>query len=58
MGVPSLQDMERQHIREALGIAGWNRGKVCDLLGITRPTLRRKMREYGIGSALSVDGSS
>jgi DNA-binding NtrC family response regulator len=58
MGVPSLQDMERQHIREALGIAGWNRGKVCDLLGITRPTLRHKMREYGIGSALSVDGSS
>ena len=56
MGVPSLQDLERQHIREALQIAAWNRGKVCDLLGITRPTLRRKMREYGIESALSVDG--
>ncbi len=26
-GVPSLQDVERQHIREALCLAGWNRGK-------------------------------
>ena len=47
-GVPSLEDVERDHIHEALRLAGWNRGKVCGLLGITRPMLRRKMKDYGI----------
>ena len=47
-GVPSLEDVEGDHTNEALRLAGWNRGKVCCLLGITRPMLRRKMKDYGV----------
>ncbi|MSS73269.1 MAG: sigma-54-dependent Fis family transcriptional regulator [Candidatus Latescibacteria bacterium] len=44
----TLAEMERAHIERTLRIAQGNRGRACDLLGITRPTLRRKMREYGL----------
>ena len=44
----SLDDMEKQHILNALKITGGNRGRVCALLGISRPTLQRKIRKYHI----------
>jgi two-component system response regulator AtoC len=44
----SLAEVERAHIERMLRVAQGNRGRTCDLLGITRPTLRRKMREYGL----------
>jgi two-component system, NtrC family, response regulator AtoC len=46
----SLTDVERQHIQRVLADVGGNLGKACDVLGITRPTLRKKMEEYGLGS--------
>lgn len=46
--IKSLDDMEKEHILNALKIAGGNRGRVCDLLGISRPTLQRKIRKYHI----------
>ncbi len=46
--VKTLNDVECDYISEVLEIAGWNRGRACELLGITRPTLRRKMRHYGL----------
>ncbi|MBI5060538.1 sigma-54-dependent Fis family transcriptional regulator [candidate division KSB1 bacterium] len=46
----SLADVEREHIRRTLNEVGGNLGKACEVLGITRPTLRKKMEEYGIGS--------
>ena len=49
--VRTLNEIERTHIFEVLEITGWNRGRACQLLGITRPTLRRKMRRYGLASA-------
>ncbi len=49
--VPTLAEMERDHIARVLHITGWNRGRACQLLGITRPTLRRKMRYYGLVNA-------
>jgi two-component system response regulator AtoC len=44
-----LDEVEKEHILNALKFAGGNRGKVCELLGISRPTLQRKIRKYGIG---------
>ena len=44
----SLEEVEREHILEVLQYAGWHYGKTCKLLGISRPTLRQKMKKYGI----------
>jgi len=46
--IKPLDDVEKEHILSALRFAGGNRGKVCQLLGISRPTLQRKIRKYGI----------
>ena len=42
----SLDQMERQTIEQALRQAGGNRTKAASLLGISRDTLYRKMRQY------------
>jgi two-component system response regulator AtoC len=47
----SLQEMEKEHIVKVLNHTGWHLGKTCELLGISRPTLRQKVREYGISRA-------
>jgi len=44
----SLADMEKRHISDVLAAVGGNLGRACEVLGITRPTLRKKMEEYGI----------
>jgi DNA-binding NtrC family response regulator len=44
----TLAEMERTHIKRVLGAVQWNRGRACRLLGITRPTLRRKMRLFNM----------
>jgi DNA-binding NtrC family response regulator len=44
----SLAEMERQHVMRVLEATGWHRGEACGILGISRPRLRRMMREYGI----------
>jgi two-component system response regulator AtoC len=43
-----LDEVEKEHILNALKFAGGNRGRVCELLGISRPTLQRKIRKYQI----------
>jgi two-component system, NtrC family, response regulator AtoC len=43
-----LDEVEKEHIINALKFAAGNRGKVCELLGISRPTLQRKIRKYRI----------
>ena len=49
--VRTLMELERDHIEQVLDITGWNRGEACRTLGITRPTLRRKIRCYELGKA-------
>ncbi len=44
----SLAEMEKEHIETVLIETGGNLGKTCDILGITRPTLRKKMDDYNI----------
>ncbi len=44
----SLQDLEKQYILEVLDRTHWHMGKACELLGISRPTLRHKLKTYGL----------
>jgi len=43
-----LAEMEKQHILHALELAGDNRTLAADMLGISRSSLWRKLREYGV----------
>lgn len=47
-GSMSLHDVEKVHILRVLEYTGWHFGKTCDILGISRPTLRQKLKEYDI----------
>jgi len=45
---PTLDEMERVHILRALELARGHKGRTCELLGISRPTLERKLQKYGV----------
>jgi DNA-binding NtrC family response regulator len=47
--VQTLSDIERSAILASLEQTGWNYGEACALLGISRPTLRRKIARYDLG---------
>ncbi len=44
----SLANLEKEHIKKVLSQVAWNRKETSRLLGITPPTLRSKIRKYGI----------
>jgi DNA-binding NtrC family response regulator len=44
----SLRDIEREHVERVLAATGWHRTRACEILGVSRPRLRRLIREYGI----------
>jgi two-component system response regulator AtoC len=46
--IPSLRDVERRHIELVLGATGWNKRRSCAVLGITRPTLDRKIKDFAL----------
>jgi len=46
--IPTLKEMEEQLIRQALDKLSGNQTEAADKLGISRSTLWRKMKEYGI----------
>jgi len=46
--VPTLAEAERILILRAMQVARGHKGKVCQLLGISRPTLERKLQKYTI----------
>jgi two-component system response regulator AtoC len=43
----TLREIERMHIIRVLGHTRWNKRRTCAILQITRPTLDRKIREFG-----------
>jgi len=47
-GEKSLKELEREHIRRVLDSTSWHKGRTCEILGISRPRLERRLREYGI----------
>jgi two-component system response regulator AtoC len=46
--VPTLAEAERILILRAMQVARGHKGRVCQLLGISRPTLERKLEKYTI----------
>ncbi len=44
----SLNCVEKEHILKILKHTGGNYGETCKILGITRPTLRKKISDYGL----------
>ncbi len=45
---PTLYEIEKQHILKTLEYVDWNLGKATEILGISRATLWRKLKDYGI----------
>ncbi len=46
--LPTLREIERRHIVRALAHTEWNKRRACAILDISRPTLDRKIEEYGL----------
>ena len=44
----TLCEIEQAHIERVLVATGGNQGRACELLGVSRPTLRRKIRRYAL----------
>ncbi|WP_275099054.1 sigma-54-dependent transcriptional regulator [Sedimenticola hydrogenitrophicus] len=42
----SLEEMEATHIARVLEATQWHKGRACEILGISRPRLRRMIRHY------------
>ncbi len=45
----SLETIEQEHIRAILEHTRWHKGKTCEILGISRPALDRKITKYELG---------
>lgn len=41
-----LRDVEKVHILRVLESTGWHRGRACEILGVSRPRLRRMIKEF------------
>jgi len=46
--IKPLDQVKKEHVLKALEFTHWDRGKVCELLGISRPTLRKMIKDYKI----------
>ena len=42
----SLKEMEKKYIDHVLRSTRWNKSRASEILGITRPTLDKKIRDY------------
>jgi len=51
----SLEQVERQHIEQTLKHHGGNRTRTARDLGISRPTLLKKIKRYGLGGDNAAD---
>lgn len=45
-----LEEVEREHIRQALQLSDQNKSQAAERLGITRPRLYRRMQQLGLAS--------
>lgn len=43
-----LKDIEKKHIEFVLKQTNWHKGKTAEILGITRPTLDKRIEEFGL----------
>ena len=54
--ITTLAHAERIAIEMALAQTGWNKTRAAEALGISRQTLRTKLKEYGIDAPAGNDG--
>ncbi len=47
-GFLTLDEVEERYIRKVIKETDKNKGEICDILGVSRPTLERKLEKYGI----------
>ncbi len=55
-GLVSLEEMERVHVSRVLAATGWHRGQACEILAVSRPRLRRMIRQYNLSPPPGVSG--
>jgi len=48
--IPTLEEAERILIIRALAATKGHKGRTCQVLGISRPTLERKLQKYGVSA--------
>jgi DNA-binding NtrC family response regulator len=48
LGLVPLRAVERRHVERVLTATGWNKRRACAVLEISRPTLDRKIAEFGL----------
>jgi two-component system response regulator AtoC len=46
--IPTLEEAERMLIELAMNVTKGHKGKTCQILGISRPTLERKLQKYAV----------
>lgn len=46
----SLQEIEKRHVQKVLLSTEGHKGKTCDILGVSRPRLRRLIKQYNLTS--------
>ena len=44
----SLAEVEKAHVLRVLNEVNWHKGRACEILGVSRPRLRRIIRDYQI----------
>ncbi len=44
----SLGQIEARHVARVLDATGWHRGQACEILGVSRPRLRRLIKQYAL----------
>jgi two-component system response regulator AtoC len=44
----TMDEVEERYIRKVIKETDKNKGEICELLGISRPTFERKLEKYGI----------
>lgn len=48
----SIDELEKQHVIRVLNNTKWHKGKACEILGVSRPRLRRMMQHFNIKEPL------
>lgn len=51
----SLEEMEGIHVQRVLDSVGWHRGKACEVLGVSRPRLRRMISAHALQPPAGVE---
>ena len=44
----SLEEIEKAHVTRVLEANAWHKGHACEILGVSRPRLRRMIKQYGL----------